>query len=139
MEGPGWAMLAGTVSTLIFASSNIPMLVKAYRTQDLKSYSPLYLLLSNFGNLIHWFYIVSLRFGPIWFLHAFFTIACLLMLIWYVRYEVGISLSALKYEIIKPAIERVWRSIALAAGFASTGGQACLCCGPFRCLQLCPC
>lgn len=139
MEGPGGAMLAGTVSTLIFASSNIPMLVKAYRTQDLKSYSPLYLLLSNFGNLIHWFYIVSLPFGPIWFLHAFFTIACLLMAIWYIRYEGVISLSALKEEIIGPAIERVWRRMALAASLARSEGQACLCCGPCRCMQLCPC
>lgn len=78
---------AGVISSLIFSVSNIFMIRKAYKTNDLKSYSLGHLALSNLGNLIHWIYISSLPFGPIWFLHAYYTIVTALMLYWYFRYK----------------------------------------------------
>jgi hypothetical protein len=73
----------------MFMSSNLPMLAKAYRTKNLKSYSLGHIALSNFGNLIYWLYIASLPFGPVWILQAFFTVSTALMLFWYLRYEKG--------------------------------------------------
>jgi uncharacterized protein with PQ loop repeat len=80
-------LLAGTISTSIFAMSHIPMLVRAFRTKDLRSYSPANLILSNIGNAFHWLYIASLPFGPIWFLHSFYTLTAATMLLWYVRHR----------------------------------------------------
>jgi hypothetical protein len=85
METQYISTLAGAISTLIFAASNIPMLRKAFKARDLRSYSLLYLIMSNTGNVIHWLYIGGLPFGPIWFLHAFYTIAMALMLLRYVQ------------------------------------------------------
>ena len=81
------SVLAGTISTFIFTASTLPMLEKAWRTKNLKSYSYVNLLLCNIGNIIHWVYIATLPFGPIWFLHGFATASTFLMLIWYVLYE----------------------------------------------------
>lgn len=81
--------IAGAASTGIFVSSNLPMLFKAIKTRDLKSYSLGNLVLSNLGNLIHWVYVTSLPFGPIWFLHGFYTLVTALMLIWYLRFELA--------------------------------------------------
>jgi hypothetical protein len=78
---------AGIISTTLFAVSNIPMLTKAARTRNLKSYSFPHIVFSNVGNLVHWIYIADLPFGPIWFLHTFYTITAMLMLVWYLRYE----------------------------------------------------
>ncbi len=80
-------LLAGTLSTLLFMSSNLPMLIKAFKTKDLSSYSLTHIALSNGGNLIYWIYVVSLPFGPIWFLHGFFTVTTALMLLCYLRYQ----------------------------------------------------
>lgn len=79
--------MAGVVSTVIFASSNLPMLIKAARTRDLSSYSFTYIVASNVGNTVHWIYIFRLPFGPIWFLHLFYSTTMILMLVWYLRYE----------------------------------------------------
>ena len=57
------------------------MLLKAFITKDLKSYSLGHIALSNSGNVIYWLYVVSLPFGPIWFLQGFFTISDVLMLL----------------------------------------------------------
>ena len=81
--------IAGATSTAIFVSSNLPMLFKAMKTRDLKSYSLSHLMLSNLGNLIHWVYVASLPFGPIWFLHGFYTLVTAVMLFWYFRYELA--------------------------------------------------
>jgi uncharacterized protein with PQ loop repeat len=81
------SMLAGVMSTSIFTLSHLPMLIRAYRTRDLRSYSLANLVLSNLGNVIHWLYIVHLPFGPIWFLHSFYTLVTGLMLFWYLRYR----------------------------------------------------
>lgn len=79
-------VIAGTLSTIIFLMGTIPMLHKAYRTRDLRSYSKGMLLLNNSGNVIHAVYIFSLPPGPIWALHSFYVITTGLMLFWYLRY-----------------------------------------------------
>ena len=80
-------VLAGGVSTVIFAGSVMPMIVKAVQTRDLASYSLGNLLLSNMGNLVHSVYIYSLPVGPIWALHAFYLITTGFMLAMYIRHE----------------------------------------------------
>lgn len=65
----------------------MPMLIKAFRTKDLKSYSLAQIVLANVGNLIHSLYVYSLPAGPIWLLHAFYLITTALMLVWYLRYQ----------------------------------------------------
>jgi uncharacterized protein with PQ loop repeat len=79
-------VLAGVVSTTIFASSMLPMLVKAARTRNLGSYSLGNILLSNLGNVIHSVYVFHLPPGPVWVLHTFYLVSTALMLFWYVRY-----------------------------------------------------
>ncbi|MCL4302967.1 MAG: hypothetical protein KJ077_45185 [Anaerolineae bacterium] len=74
------AFIAGLISSLIFVSSNVPMLLKAYRTKDMRSYSWLNIILINIGNLIYWLYVASLPPGPVWVLHTFYTVASGLML-----------------------------------------------------------
>lgn len=80
------AVLAGTVSTALFASSNLPMLLKAARTRNLASYSLSNLVLSNVANGIHTFYVLSLPAGPIWALHGFYVVTMVFMLAWYLRF-----------------------------------------------------
>ncbi|MCW2131937.1 hypothetical protein [Arthrobacter sp. VKM Ac-2550] len=80
-------VLAGGVSTIIFAGSVMPMIVKAVQTRDLASYSLGNLLLSNMGNLVHSVYIYSLPAGPIWALHAFYLVTTGFMLAMYLRHE----------------------------------------------------
>jgi uncharacterized protein with PQ loop repeat len=79
-------VLAGTISTAIFTLSMLPMLVKAARTRELRSYSLTNLLLSNTGNVIHSVYVFHLPIGPIWVLHTFYLITTALMLVWYLRW-----------------------------------------------------
>jgi hypothetical protein len=79
-------VLAGAVSTVIFAASTLPMLVKAARTRDLGSYSLGNIGLSNLGNLVHSVYVFHLPPGPIWVLHGFYLVSSALMLVWYLRY-----------------------------------------------------
>lgn len=80
-------LIAGLISSSMFALGNIPMLVKAARTRSLSSYSQLQLTLVSTANVIHWVYISSLPLGPIWFLHGFHSVATALMFGWYLRYE----------------------------------------------------
>jgi hypothetical protein len=80
---------AGFTSTAMFVTGNLPMLLKAYKTKDLKSYSFGHILLGSLGNLIYWIYIAGLPFGPVWVLQGFFTLSSVLMLLWYLRYEKG--------------------------------------------------
>ena len=47
------AVLAGSVSTVLFAASTLPMLIKAARTKELSSYSRGNLVLANVGNAVH--------------------------------------------------------------------------------------
>lgn len=99
-------VMAGVASSLLFAFSTLPMLLKAYRTKDLKSYSLGNLTISNIGNLVHWVYVSGLPFGPIWFLHSFFTVVCAVMLVWYLRYEEGGVFAALGRR-----LSRLWDRI----------------------------
>jgi uncharacterized protein with PQ loop repeat len=80
-------VIAGAISTTIFTLSMLPMLLKAFRTKDLASYSLGNILLANVGNVIHSVYVFSLPAGPIWLLHTFYLITTGLMLAWYLRYE----------------------------------------------------
>ena len=80
------AVLAGSVSTALFVGSYLPMLLKAFRTRDLDSYSRGNLVLATIGNALYSLYVFSLPLGPIWFLHVFYVIATLLMLVWHVRH-----------------------------------------------------
>ncbi len=79
-------LLAGAISTAIFAMSMLPMLVKAFRSRDLSSYSLGNIALSNVGNLIHSVYVFHLPMGPVWVLHTFYLASTGLMLFWYFRY-----------------------------------------------------
>jgi uncharacterized protein with PQ loop repeat len=80
-------VIAGTVSTIIFSLSTLPMLSKAFRTKDLRSYSLDNILLSNAGNVVHSVYVFHLPPGPIWLLHTFYLVTTALMPVWYLRYE----------------------------------------------------
>jgi uncharacterized protein with PQ loop repeat len=80
-------VIAGAISTTIFALSMLPMLFKAFRTKNLRSYSLGYMLLTNAGNVVHSVYVFSLPAGPIWLLHSFYLVTTGLMLVWYLRYE----------------------------------------------------
>lgn len=80
-------VIAGSISSLIFATGTLNMLIKAWCTKDVHSYSVMQLALNNVGNVVHWLYISSLPFGPIWFLHGFFTLSTAMMLLWYWAYH----------------------------------------------------
>lgn len=79
-------ILAGTVATIVFAGSALPMLVKAARTKDLESYSRGNLVMSNLGNAFYSIYVFNLPPGPIWLLHSFYIVTAALMLFWSLRY-----------------------------------------------------
>lgn len=80
-------VLAGTLSTVLFALGMLPMLVKAARTRDLASYSLGNLVLSNVANAVHSVYVFNLPAGPIWVLHLAYVLASALMLAWWLRYR----------------------------------------------------
>ncbi|MEV7605299.1 hypothetical protein AB0N65_07650 [Paenarthrobacter sp. NPDC089322] len=80
-------LLAGTVSTVLFAASMFPMLMKAVRTKDLASYSLGNIALTNIANAVHSVYVFDLPAGPVWLLHSFYVVASALMLVWCVRYR----------------------------------------------------
>ena len=79
-------VVAGMISTVLFAISTLPMLHKAVRTRDLRSYSGGNIAMSNLGNAVHSVYVFSLPVGPIWILHCFYIVAAGLMLLLYLRY-----------------------------------------------------
>lgn len=81
------SVLAGTLSTVLFALGMLPMLVKAARTKDLSSYSLGNLLLTNVANAVHSVYVFNLPAGPIWGLHLAYVLASALMLAWWLRYR----------------------------------------------------
>lgn len=85
VHGMDLALLAGTTSTVLFAGASLPMLAKAIRTHDVRSYSPVALIVTNAANLIHTIYVASLPPGPIWVLHGFYVVTEALMIVLYVR------------------------------------------------------
>ena len=82
-------LIAGVISTSMFASGNVPMLLKARKTRSLSSYSQSQLMVNTSANLVHCIYVSGLPFRPIWFLHSFHTVSTALMLTWYLRFESG--------------------------------------------------
>ena len=92
-------VIAGGVSTVIFAASTLPMLVKAGRTKNLSSYSLGNIVLSNVGNAVHSIYVFHLPAGPIWVLHSFYVTTTALMLVWYFRYAIRRSSRAGQGEV----------------------------------------
>jgi hypothetical protein len=87
VEGMGATLpvLAGMVSTAVFAGSMLPMLHKALRTRELSSYSFGNIALANVGDAVHSVYVFHLPPGPIWFLHTLYVVSSALMLYWYLR------------------------------------------------------
>ena len=80
-------IVAGSISSLLFITSNVPMLLKVFKTKNMHSYSLGHILLNNVGNILYWIYISSFPLGPIWVMHTFYTLTTALMLLWYLRYE----------------------------------------------------
>lgn len=80
-------VIAGIVSTGIFAVSTMPMVVKAARTRDLSSYSGGNLLLSNLGNVLYAMYIFSMPMGPAWALYGFNLTVSATMLVYWLQYR----------------------------------------------------
>jgi hypothetical protein len=95
-------VIAGSISTALFIASTLPMLWKAARTKELGSYSFGYLALANIGNGFYTVYVVSLPVGPIWALHSFYLVSSALMLLWYLRYEVGKRLTLRRERMEQP-------------------------------------
>lgn len=81
-------VVAGTISTVLFVVSYLPMLVKAWRSRDLSSYSVSSLAVANIGNAVHTIYVVSLPVGPIWALHAFYLASTAVMMWWWLQYRI---------------------------------------------------
>ena len=80
------ATIAGAASTLMFAGSTLPMVVRAARTRDLSSYSRSHLFMTNAGNAVHTVYIASLPPGPVWLLHCMYSGVAVFMLAAHVRW-----------------------------------------------------
>lgn len=80
-------VIAGTISTVLFAASMLPMLLKASRTKDLASYSIGNIVMTNVANMVHSVYVFDLPLGPVWLLHSFYVVASALMLVWCLRYR----------------------------------------------------
>lgn len=74
-------IVAGTVSTVVFAISNPPMLRKALRTRNVSSYSLPSLVMINAANVVYSLYVFTLPIGPIWALHTFYLVSCAIMLV----------------------------------------------------------
>ena len=53
MDRHSLPILAGFASSTIFISSNLPMLFKAFKTKNLRSYSLGYLTLGALGKMIY--------------------------------------------------------------------------------------
>ena len=117
------AVLAGSVSTALFVGSYPPMLLKAFRTKDLDSYSRGNLVLATIGNAVYSIYVFSLPFGPIWFLHTFYVVATLLMLAWHLPMPHPPARAATRREGLRRD----------RAGFAGEHLE-----GPSRCPGRCP-
>jgi hypothetical protein len=81
--------LLGVISTLLFVAATLPMILKAWRTHDMRSYSLGNLLLVNVGNVLHAVYLLHLPPGPIRLLHGYNLLVAAMMLIAYLRFEAG--------------------------------------------------
>jgi len=116
-------ILAGVASTVIFAVSALPMLVKAYRSRDLSSYSLGNIGLANVGNAVHSVYVFSLPPGPIWALHTFYLASTGLMLVWYLRFGVRRPPHGVRREMGRSPDARR-RGVLLASFRSQLGGDS---------------
>jgi uncharacterized protein with PQ loop repeat len=119
-------VVAGSIAGLIFASGSLNMLVKAWQTKDLSSYSLGFIVLNNVGNLVYWLYVISLPFGPIWLMHSFYTLTMLLMLMWYVLYQDRPEISRqrmVKKRRFTPGFQSLRHLMAIFAIYASTNAS----------------
>ncbi len=82
-------LVAGTIATVVFAVSNLPMLRKALRTRDVSSYSLPSMIMINGANVVYSLYVFTLPFGPIWGLHTFYVVSCAIMLVLCLRQRAG--------------------------------------------------
>lgn len=114
-------IIAGSIAGLIFAAASWNMLVKAWCTKDLRSYSLGQIVLNNVGNLFYWLYVASLPFGPIWLMHTFFTLTSLLMLVWYFIYRKATEFKPQVEGGSYPASKRASANNDLPHLFKSTG------------------
>lgn len=80
-------IIAGSLSSLIFAAGTLNMVIKAWRTKDMRSYSVTMLILNNIGNVVYWAYVASLPFGPIYLMHGFYTVASFILLGWWLLFQ----------------------------------------------------
>ena len=80
------ATIAGVASTLMFAVSTLPMVVRAARTRDVSSYSRSHLVMTNAGNAVHTVYVASLPPGPVWLLHCMYSCVSAFMFAAHVRW-----------------------------------------------------
>jgi hypothetical protein len=78
-------IIAGMISTVVFAVSNLPMLRKALRTGDVSSYSLSSIAMINAANAVCSLYVFNLSIGPIRALHTFYLVSCGIMLVLCVR------------------------------------------------------
>jgi uncharacterized protein with PQ loop repeat len=81
-----FALFAGSAAAAIFMISQLPMLIKAYRTKDLTSYSFANIGLANFGNVLYTVYLFQVPIGPAWAIHGFNLSTTGLMLFLYLRH-----------------------------------------------------
>ena len=81
-----FALFAGSAAAAIFMISQLPMLIKAYRTKDLTSYSFANMGLANLGNVLYAVYVLQVPVGPVWAIHGFNVTTSGLMMILYLRY-----------------------------------------------------
>ncbi len=112
-------VVAGSISTVIFALSTLPMLVKAVRTKDLTSYSLGNMVLSNVGNVIHSVYVFDLPAGPVWALHSFYLVTTGVMLVSYVRYVILRRYTELPIQLPHPRLRGSVDAAAPAGSLAS--------------------
>jgi hypothetical protein len=118
-------VISGSLAGFIFAGASWNMVVKAWRTKDLRSYSLGQILLNNIGNVFYWFYVVSLPIGPIYYMHGFFTLVSIVMLIWYLRYAQAkrpAPAAKLTPAAHKPASPSWTRWMTATAGSPARGG-----------------
>lgn len=81
-----FALFAGSSAAAIFMISQLPMLIKAWRTRNLASYSFANIGLANLGNVLYAVYVVQVPFGPVWAIHGFNMTTAGLMLSLYLRH-----------------------------------------------------
>lgn len=103
-------IVAGTISTVVFAVSNLPMLRKALRTRDVSSYSLSSLAMINGANAVYSLYVFSLPIGPVWALHGFYVVSCAIMLALCARQRRA-ALSVVSAETRRNRMRRIGRCV----------------------------